>query len=104
MTMNTIQINSLIEALLTIKNSQEMRKFLRDLLTEEEILEFSRRWQAAQMLKKGILYTTIVNKTGLSSTTIARVAKWLKNGKGGYQLVLARLAHHNDPSFGKRLC
>ncbi|MDP1709779.1 MAG: YerC/YecD family TrpR-related protein [Candidatus Komeilibacteria bacterium] len=103
MKLNTPQINQLIKALLAVENLQEMRKFLRDLLTEEEILEFSKRWQAAQMLQKGIPYITIVDKTGLSSTTVARVAKWLKSGKGGYRLVLARLAHHHNPSFEKRL-
>lgn len=103
MKLNTPQINSLISAFLTVDNSQEMRKFLRDLLTEEEITEFAKRWQAAQMLNKAVPYTTIVAKTGLSSTTVARVAKWLKTGTGGYGLVLARLGHHSNPSFEKRL-
>ncbi len=103
MNLNIPQINRLIEAFLTVDNSQEMRKFLRDLLTEEEIIEFSKRWQAAQMLQKAVPYTVIVAKTGLSSTTVARVAKWLKKGMGGYGLVLARLGHHANPSFGKRL-
>ena len=103
MNLNTPQINSLVTALLAIKNQAEMKKFLRDLLTEEEIIEFGKRWQAAQMLNAQIPYSEIVKKTGLSSTTVARVAKWLKKGKGGYRLVLGRLAHHGNHSFEKRL-
>lgn len=103
MNLDTPQINSLITALLAVKNQAEMKKFLRDLLTEEEILEFSRRWQAAQMLQQRVPYSEIVAKTGLSSTTVARVAKWLKGGAGGYRLVLGRLSHHANPSFEKRL-
>ncbi len=46
----------------------------------------------------------IVSKTGLSSTTVARISKWLKKGMGGYKLMLARLSnHHANPAFEKRL-
>lgn len=83
--------DELTKAILALKNSQELKKFLRDLLTEEEIIEFGQRWYAAQMLYKKIPYTDIIKKTGLSSTTIARISKWLNSGMGGYQLVIKRL-------------
>lgn len=83
--------NELIKALLSLKNRQEAIKFLRDLLTEEEIIEFGLRLDVAKMLYKKIPYTEITRKTGLSSTTIARISKWLNSGMGGYQLVLKRL-------------
>jgi len=96
---------SLFKAILALKNISEAKRFFRDLLTEAEIIEFGKRWQAAQMLKIKIPYSKISQETGLSSTTVARVAKWLKSGKGGYQLMLKRLnIHHHNPSlFGKRL-
>ena len=99
MNLNTTQINSLVEALLTLKNQAEMKKFLRDLLTETEINEFARRWQAAQMLDQKIPYAIIVKKTGLSSTTVARISKWLQNGAGGYRLLLAKLNHHRNSAL-----
>ena len=43
------------------------------------------------MLDKKISYEKIEKETGMSSTTIARVQKWLTNGKGGYKLMLKRL-------------
>jgi len=81
------------------KNQAEMKKFLRDLLTEAEINEFARRWQAAQMLDQKVPYSKIVQKTGLSSTTVARISKWLKNGAGGYRLLLAKLNHHRNSAL-----
>ena len=81
----------LYKALLSLKNEDECKKFLRDLLTEAEIKEFANRWCVAQMLDKKISYEKIEKETGMSSTTIARVQKWLTNGKGGYKLMLKRL-------------
>lgn len=93
----------LIDVILALKSQDEAEKFLRDLLTESEIDEFSNRWQAAKMLDNNIPYTQIIKKTGLSSTTVARISKWLNSGMGGYRLMLDRLNHHNKPSPGKGL-
>jgi TrpR-related protein YerC/YecD len=93
---------NLFNAILALKNQKEAKQFLRDLLTESEIAEFANRWQAAQMLDTSIPYTKIVEETGLSSTTIARISKWLAKGMGGYRLMLDRL-HHDKPSRGKGL-
>ena len=88
---NNSKTNDLIEAVLALKTKDEAKRFLRDLMTEAEIVEFGNRWKAARMLNKNIPYTTIVKQTGLSSTTIARVSQWLRNGMGGYKLMLSRI-------------
>lgn len=94
---------NLYEAILSLKNKDEAQKFFRDLLTEQEILEFSKRWQVAQMLANKVSYSVIEKKTGLSSTTVARISKWLKSGKGGYKLALKKLnSHHNLISSSRR--
>ncbi len=85
-----------IQAILAIKTDSEARRFLRDLMTEKEIKEFAKRLKAAEMLLKKIPYLKIENETGLSSTTIARVAKWLKRKEGGYKIIINRLHHHNS--------
>ena len=84
-------VSILLKAFLYLKNENEAWKFLRDLLTEAEIKEFANRWKVARMLNKKISYEKIAKETGMSSTTIARVNKWLVNGKGGYKLMLNRL-------------
>ena len=86
----------LVEAILSLQNKDEVERFLRDLMTKQEIDEFSKRFLAAQMLSKNAQYTAIIEKTGLSSTTIARISKWLKGPIGGYRLVIKNLAHHHD--------
>lgn len=82
---------SLFKAVLRLKTVSECEKFFRDLLTLEEIREFSERWQVAQMVDKGISYREIAKKTGVSTATITRVAHWLKHGEGGYKLILKRI-------------
>ncbi|MBI2427153.1 MAG: hypothetical protein HYV34_04890 [Candidatus Kerfeldbacteria bacterium] len=101
---DTPKTEDLFRAILAVKTLPEAKRFFRDLLTEEEILEFSKRWQAAQMLDQRIPYSKIVKTTGLSSTTVARVSRWLTRGMNGYTLMLKRLnkGHHAPLSFEKR--
>ena len=88
---NTKESKQLIAAVLALKNADEAKRFLRDLLTVEEIAEFSTRLEAARLLSRDVQYNAISESTGLSSTTIARIAKWLKGSLGGYRLILSRL-------------
>jgi TrpR-related protein YerC/YecD len=83
--------DSLFRVILQLKNINEARRFFRDLLTGKEILEFAQRWKVAKMLAKRIRYTKIEQETGMSSTTIARIHRWLKKGMGGYKLMLKKI-------------
>lgn len=85
----------LYQALLKLQNHEEMSRFCRDLLTKSEIKELSARWQAAQMLKAQASYQQIIEETGLSSATIAKISRNLKSGLGGYKLALKRLQDQN---------
>lgn len=95
----------LFATILMLSNIDEAKRFFRDLLSEQEIAEFARRWQAAQMLDQKISYTTIQKETGLSSTTVARISKWLTNGMDGYRLMLDRIntSHHRKPAAARSL-
>jgi len=86
----------LIQAILALKTENEAGRFLRDLMTEKEIEEFAKRLKAAEMLTEKIPYSTIEKETGLSSTTVARVAKWLNGKGGGYKIIINKLHHHNS--------
>ncbi len=81
---------ALVSAFLAMRTSGEMKAFLRDLLTESELVEFAKRFRAARSIAKSIHYDVIEEETGLSSRTIARVKQWYKYGKGGYQLAIRR--------------
>ncbi|MDO8482807.1 MAG: YerC/YecD family TrpR-related protein [bacterium] len=81
---------ALTQAFLSMKDNGEMKAFLRDLLTESEIIEFSKRFYAARAIADSVHYAGIEEVTGLSSRTIARVKKWYKHGAGGYKLAIKR--------------
>ncbi len=102
---NTRGNKQLTEAVLALKNTDEAKRFLRDLMTETEILEFANRLEAARLLSNDVQYNAIIESTGLSSTTIARISKWLKGSLGGYRLILGRISnhHHNSIQTGRGL-
>jgi TrpR-related protein YerC/YecD len=82
--------DALFRAILLLKTPSEARRFFRDLMTETELVEFGHRWKAARMLAKGEQYTDIEKATGMSSTTVARIQKWLQGKMGGYRLMIDR--------------
>jgi TrpR-related protein YerC/YecD len=71
------QFSEICEILATMNNKNEIYSFLRDLLSQNEIIEFSNRFEVAKMLDDKISYLKIEGKTGMSSTTIARISKFL---------------------------
>lgn len=87
--------SALVRAILALESEAQARSFLRDLLTEAEISEFAKRFKAARMLAARTPYTRIVEATGLSSTTVARVSKWLNGPGGGYRSVIGRVHAHS---------
>lgn len=61
---NNKTTEDLLKAILSLKNINEAKRFFRDLLTEQEIIEFGKRWQAAKMLNKKIPYSEVEKETG----------------------------------------
>ena len=85
----------LLRAIVALETKEEAARFLRDLMTKSEIEEFTNRFTAAEMLSRNKPYKAVEKATGLSSTTVARVSRWLHRGEGGYKTIIARLHHHN---------
>lgn len=79
------QTKELFEEVLKLETIEDCESFFRDLCTMQELKSMTDRWQIAKMVWHGIPYRVISEKTGASSTTIARVAHWLSYGEGGYQ-------------------
>ena len=78
-------------AIQSLETDEDCKSFLRDLLTEAELKECIQRWKVVRMLDQKVSYEEITHTTGMSSTTIARISKWLQKGKGGYRLILDRI-------------
>jgi TrpR-related protein YerC/YecD len=84
------QAESLYEAFLTLRSPEEVRQFLLDLCTPSELEAIIDRWWTASLLNEGKSYREISDITGVSVTTIGRVARFLNMGEGGYRLALRR--------------
>lgn len=80
----------LANALTSLNTAADMERFLIDLCTPAELRALSERWHVAQLLDEGGLsYRDINAQTGVSTTTIGRVARFLKDEPhGGYRKVL----------------
>ena len=50
------------------------------------------------MLKEGMIYSEIAERTGLSTATISRVNRCLKYGADGYVTVLSRMKDEGSDS------
>ena len=82
----------LFRAILTLRTLEECRTFFHDLCTPAELQAFKDRWAVVEMLAEGRLtYRQIHEHTGVSVTTIGRVARYLTAGEGGYARVLQRI-------------
>ena len=81
---------SLCQALLSLKNVEEMAAFLRDLCTPAELEVLVDRWRVVPYLLDGVAYREIHERTAVSITTIGRVARFLTQGNGGYLAAAAR--------------
>lgn len=84
-------LDELFEAMLTLRNKDECRRFFEDICTIKELQDISQRLWVASMLKEKKVYAEIATLTGASTATISRVNRCLSYGSGGYDIVLGRL-------------
>ena len=81
----------LYQAILSLNDETECKSFFNDLCTPAELEALIDRWSVVAYLKDGLPYRKIHELTGVSVTTIGRVARFLTAGNGGYRVVLERL-------------
>ncbi len=82
------EFDDILTVLTKLDSKERLFEFLLDLMTEKEIIEFSRRFEVAKMLDLGMSYSRIEKKTGMSSTTIAKVSKALNSDNMWYRNAL----------------
>ncbi|SVB51102.1 uncharacterized protein METZ01_LOCUS203956 [marine metagenome] len=88
--------DKLFEAIKTLDGFEEYRSFFLDILTPAEFQAIKDRWAVAALLYEGYTYREINKISGVSITTVARVARFISNGSGGYQLALERVKKNNE--------
>jgi TrpR-related protein YerC/YecD len=82
---------SLYSAVAALQTTEECRAFFRDLCTPAEIQAMADRWAVVDFLQRGVPYREIHRLTGVSVTTIGRVARFLAAGNGGYAAAARRV-------------
>lgn len=87
----------LSEAFAVLRSADLVAALLRDLCTPAELEAMSDRWQVVPSLLEGMPYRDIHERTGVSVTTIGRVARSLTNGAGGYRAAVQALHRHRRP-------
>ena len=85
------QTDRFVQALLSLKTSEEVYRFLEDILTIQEMKSITQRLEVAAMLRNRETYQEIVRQTGASTTTIGRVNRALQYGADGYSIALDHL-------------
>jgi len=76
--------DALFEAVVGLQSTADCRNFFKDLCTPAELQALVDRWQVVGLLQQDLPYRRIHELTGVSVTTIGRVARFLSDGFGGY--------------------
>ncbi len=85
------RVKELFEVIVHLEDPEECARFFRDLCTLTELKAMAERWQVVQLVSEDIPYREISERTGASTATITRIARWLKYGEGGYRFMLERV-------------
>ena len=80
--------DDLFSAIINFQTLDSLGNFFRDLCTPAELQALVDRWQVVKLLKQDLSYRRIHDLTGVSVTTIGRVARFLADGFGGYAAAL----------------
>lgn len=83
--------DELFRAILLLCDIDECRAFFQDLCTPAELQALKDRWVVAELLADGLTYRQIRDRTGVSVTTVGRVARCLAEPPAGYAAVLQRM-------------
>ena len=81
----------LYEAIASLQTLEEAKAFFEDLCTPTELQAMMDRWWVVKFLRQGKPYREIYDLTGVSLTTISRVARTLELGQGAYRVIAERL-------------
>jgi TrpR-related protein YerC/YecD len=84
------EIRDLLRTILALESLDEAERFFRDLCTLAELEAMGHRWHVAKLVDEGLPYHEVSRRTGASTTTVTRVAHWLRHGEAGYRLALDR--------------
>src|SRR3989344_3084054 len=84
------EIHFLYEIINNLKNVEEIKPFLKDILTSSELRMLKRRWHIASLLFEGNDIRTVAMKSKTSTQTVSKIKKVLEEGHGGLTTAIER--------------
>lgn len=84
------EVHFLYEIINNLKNVEEIKPFLKDILTSAELRMLKRRWHIASLLFEGNDVRTTAMKSKTSTQTVSKVKRILEEGHGGLKVALEK--------------
>jgi len=81
-------MNLFCDMLAKLHTRKTIHDFLKDLLNRQERIMLIRRLMIAELLERGYTYREIREQLHCGNSTIARVERWLRFGRGGYKAAI----------------
>jgi Trp operon repressor len=81
---------TLARIIASMRDADEVERFLRDLLTPSERQAIEERWAIVRLLTDGLTQREVRDRLDVSIATVTRGSLQLQKGEGGFALALAR--------------
>lgn len=93
--LNSSEVEQLFEAILSLKDTAECRKFFKDICTVNELTTLSQRFDVGIRLLDGMTYQEVSRETGASTATISRVRRLLNDDEDGLEMAAERIGRYS---------
>lgn len=90
------EIHFLYEIINSLKNVQEIKLFIKDILTKSELRMLKRRWHIANLLMQGQDIRTTAYKSKTSTATVIKIKQILEEGRGGLKLAIEKSKKYKE--------
>lgn len=84
-------IPELFDTILKLRTREDCAVFFADLCTEREVENMAERLAAARMLLEGKTYLQVIEAVDISSATLSRVSRCVRNGTGYTRMLASEL-------------
>lgn len=84
-------IHFLYEIFSILGNTEEQKRFLKDLLTRSELRMLKRRWHIANLISQGLDLRTVARISQTSTQTVTKIKNLMEEGRGGYYIAIKRM-------------
>ena len=89
--MDKINLNKdqklVVDCFYWVKTKKDLTIFIEDLFSQEETLDLAQRLKIAKLILDGKTYEEIAAEIPVSTSTISKIGKVIKFGKGGFALL-----------------